>query len=72
LIKESNDQGDEIGRIFAVWAIVYFGQFFFNRTISAKFWTIFLYSFCPKLGWATIWVSFSQTHLVTLAATNLL
>jgi hypothetical protein len=26
------DQGDHIGRIFAYWAFVYFGQFFYYRT----------------------------------------
>jgi hypothetical protein len=28
-ISNMYDQGDQIGRIFAHWAIVYFGQFFF-------------------------------------------
>jgi hypothetical protein len=31
-------QGDQIGQIFAYWAIVYFGQFFENDIISPNFW----------------------------------
>jgi hypothetical protein len=31
-------QGDEIGRIFAYWAIVYFDQFFENFKSSPNFW----------------------------------
>jgi hypothetical protein len=30
-------QGDRIGRIFAHWAIVFFGQFFVNYIISPHF-----------------------------------
>jgi hypothetical protein len=35
-------QGDQIGRIFAQWAIVYFGQWFEIYIISANFWATFL------------------------------
>jgi hypothetical protein len=31
------EQGDQIGRIFAQWAIVYFGQFFENHKSSPNF-----------------------------------
>jgi hypothetical protein len=35
-------QGDQIGRIFAFWAIVFSGQFFENKRSSPKLWaTIF-------------------------------
>jgi hypothetical protein len=33
-------QGDQIGRIFAEWAIVFFGQFFENYGSAPKFWAI--------------------------------
>jgi hypothetical protein len=32
-----SDRGDQIGRIFANWAILYFGQFFENHTSSPYF-----------------------------------
>jgi hypothetical protein len=37
----STVQCDQIGRSFAFWAIVYFGQFLYNRS-SPNFWTNFL------------------------------
>jgi hypothetical protein len=33
-------QGDQIGRIYAYWAIVYFGQFLFENRRSPKFCSI--------------------------------
>jgi hypothetical protein len=36
----STVQCDHIGRFFASWAIVYFGQFFYYRS-SPNFWTVF-------------------------------
>jgi hypothetical protein len=52
-------QGDRIGRIFAHCVIVNFVQFFENYRSGP----IFGYFFrC----WATFWVIYSQTHLVTL------
>jgi hypothetical protein len=40
--KEDVEQGDQIGRIFALWAIVFFGQFFENFISSPNFWvTVF-------------------------------
>jgi hypothetical protein len=35
--RVENGQGDQIGQIFAKWAIVYFGQFFFNYEGSRHF-----------------------------------
>jgi hypothetical protein len=29
-----------------------------------------MYSFWPKMGWATFWAIFLQTHLVTLVGTH--
>jgi hypothetical protein len=37
----SSLQGDQIGRIFAPWVIVYFGQFFENYRSSPHFWSTF-------------------------------
>jgi hypothetical protein len=34
-------QGDQIGRIFAIWALVYFGQFFLNYQSNQYFWLLF-------------------------------
>jgi hypothetical protein len=67
-------RGDQIGRIFALWALVYFGQFFKlqkNPKLSATFFLsiyalhMYLYFYFAKTGRATFWVIFSQTHLVT-------
>jgi hypothetical protein len=35
------DQGDQIGRIFAYWAIVSFGRFKENFRSNPNFWAIF-------------------------------
>jgi hypothetical protein len=70
-LVEGGSQGDQIGRIFAQWAIVYIGQFLKNYRSSAKFWASFFLSidyvfiFTKKMGWAASWAKFSQTHLVT-------
>jgi hypothetical protein len=37
-------QGDQIGRIFALWAIVCFGQFLKNNSNSPQFWATFFQS----------------------------
>jgi hypothetical protein len=34
-------QGDQIGRIFAQWAIIYYGQFLENYRCSPHFWVTF-------------------------------
>jgi hypothetical protein len=36
-IRNAKEQGDQIGRIFANWAIVYFGQLYENFRISPHF-----------------------------------
>jgi hypothetical protein len=36
------NQGDQIGRVFAHWVIVYFGQWFGIDKSSARFWATFL------------------------------
>jgi hypothetical protein len=76
MITISCDQGDQIGRIFAQSAIVYFGQFFKNYTSSPNVWgTLFqridyvLILTINGLGY--ILGDFLQTHLVTLLATKL-
>jgi hypothetical protein len=64
-------QGDQIGRIFASSAIVYFGQSFENCPSSAHLGFLFprlklCNDFDKKKHWATFWAILSQTHLVTL------
>jgi hypothetical protein len=65
-------QGDQIGRIFANWVIVYFGRFF-NCTSSPHFWATYVVlpwlklcvNFVKKwLGLGRFYPIFSQTHLV--------
>jgi hypothetical protein len=57
----SNDQGDQIERIFAYlpWPIVYsFGLLFLHgEELLIKF---------EKIGLATLWMSLIQTQMVTL------
>jgi hypothetical protein len=66
------NQGDQIGRIFAQRAIGYYGQFFSeNYRSGPHFLSTFSKSndyvlILTKMGWATFWAIFSQTHLVTL------
>jgi hypothetical protein len=59
---------DQKGRIFAYWAVIYFGKYFENCESSSQIWTTFFHSasyvlILPKKGWATF---FPQTLLVTL------
>jgi hypothetical protein len=65
-------KGDQIGRIYAQWAIVYFGQCFENYWSGANFWATLFHGtsyvlIMTKNGWATFWATFSQTRLVTLS-----
>jgi hypothetical protein len=65
----SQIQGDQIGRIFAYWAIHFFGQFFEDwNSRPKKFpWSKLCINFVKKyVGWATVWATSSQSHLVTL------
>jgi hypothetical protein len=67
-------QGDRIVRIFAYWAIDYFGQFFENYRISTHTLKTFstvkvMHSFWSKMSMGYILGVFSQTHLVTLLST---
>jgi hypothetical protein len=66
------NQGDQIGRIFAYWTIVYFGQLL-KMTEVSLFLGLLLNSgkrhvalILTKMGLAALWAIFSQTHLVTL------
>jgi hypothetical protein len=64
------NQGDQIGRIFAFWAIIWlqntlsyrsrpmFGGTFFHGKINV--------SVLTKIGWATFWAICTQTNPVTL------
>jgi hypothetical protein len=42
-------QGDQIGRIFAYWAIAFFGRFFEIYSSSANSWPIYIFH---KIGYA--------------------
>jgi hypothetical protein len=64
-------QGDQIGRVLAYWAVVYFGCFLFTVVVAQIHGLLFSQCFSSaliltKTGWATFWATFSQTHLVTL------
>jgi hypothetical protein len=70
-ITFGQNQGDQIGRIFAYWSIIYFGLYFETYRCNANFWTTFFYGtsyvlILTNIVWATFWATFSQTHLVTL------
>jgi hypothetical protein len=61
-------QGDQIGRIFAQWGIVYFGQFLENYII---FWILFFYGKSFDKKWVGIHFGRLKTpHLVTLLTTG--
>jgi hypothetical protein len=64
-------QGDQIGRIFAQGAIVFFGQFLQEQKSGPNFRAAFLYhkscvSILQKMGLGYILGVFSQTRLVAL------
>jgi hypothetical protein len=65
-------QGDRIGRIFASWVIVFFGQFFLEISEVAQLLELLFPRqkitsiLSKKLGWAAPWAIFAQTLLVTL------
>jgi hypothetical protein len=63
----SDAQGEQIGRIFAHWVIIYFLHFFRITDTAIIFWLLWLcFNFDKETGWATLWAIFSQTRLVTL------
>jgi hypothetical protein len=70
-----SNQGEQIGRIFAHWAVVYFGQFLKSCRNSSNFGATFsmvqvVCQFCEKMDWAIFWATSSQPHLVTLKVTH--
>jgi hypothetical protein len=57
------DQGDQIGRIFAYWAILFFGQFFLTTEEAQFFGKLFslvknIVLFLTKTAQATFWAMF--------------
>jgi hypothetical protein len=65
------EQGDQIGRIFTHWLIVYFGQVLLTANVAHTFGlpTYFYSYICinfGKNGFGCILDVFSRTHLVTL------
>jgi hypothetical protein len=68
-----SEQGDQIGRIFAQWTIVYFGQFFDNYKSGQHFYASFFLSIdyvliLTKKRVGLHFARFLQAHLVTLVA----
>jgi hypothetical protein len=53
------EQGDQIGRIFAYWAIIFFGIFLRKFLAYVRFPKVsVLYLFRQKTGWATFRATF--------------
>jgi hypothetical protein len=71
LERELRKQGDQIGRIFAHWAIVFFKQFLKMIEVAQNFGLHFhikgFTSILIKSGLGFILGDFSQIHLVTLS-----
>jgi hypothetical protein len=70
--NECLNQGDQIVRIFAHWAIVYFGQFLENYRGNTNFWSPIFYGksyalILTKMGRAIFWAMFSQAQPVLKA-----
>jgi hypothetical protein len=61
--KPCQKQGDQIGRIFACWAIVYLGQVFENYKSSPNSWAFFVhgtnYAYIFKRFWVTFFTNSS-------------
>jgi hypothetical protein len=53
-------QGDQIGRFFACWGIVYFGNFFQANFLGNFFPRLKNLVCLTKIGWATFWAIFHQ------------
>jgi hypothetical protein len=61
-----NDQGDQIGRIFALLGDNLLWPFFENYKRWPNFLLRFSTGIWTKMGWASLWAIFSLTHLVTM------
>jgi hypothetical protein len=70
--KNYAQQGDQIGRSFAIWAIVYFGQYLKNSLTVPVFelctfsQTKLCINSAEEMCWATFWAFFHKSRLVTL------
>jgi hypothetical protein len=70
----SGSPGDQIVRIFEQRATVYFGQLLESYRSVPDFFGYFIprlsscINFAKKMGWATFWAIFSQTHLAAVKA----
>jgi hypothetical protein len=76
-VATDEKQGDQIRRIFVIFAIGYLGSFL-NEINSPHFGETFNRGksyLCINLGkntaWATFWAIFSLSHLVTLPGSHL-
>jgi hypothetical protein len=65
--KDNGDQGDQIGRFFTIWAIVYFAQVFDNYGRVSRIFEVIYEMVKPlyvginldkRMGCATIWAIF--------------
>jgi hypothetical protein len=70
-INLGKGQGDQNGRFFATWVVVYFWHFFENYRRSANYWATFstvqdMYWFWQNMVGLHFERLFLQTHLVTL------
>jgi hypothetical protein len=78
--ERTEDQGDQIGQIFAFWGDCFLSAFLkiiYRR--SPNFWAAFSaqkscvrtnqFNFVKKPAWAILWAIFSQAHPVTLLKT---
>jgi hypothetical protein len=73
--ERSRNQGDQIGRFFAYWVVVYLGQFIEIFRCSPISWATIIQDtryvlILSKWVGLQIWAIFSQTHLITLPETN--
>jgi hypothetical protein len=68
----THNQGDQIGRIFANWAIVFFGIILKNSEIARISGLLVFHGkklfaiFDKKMAWVTFMIIFSHTHRFTL------
>jgi hypothetical protein len=61
-------QVDQIGRIFACWAIVYLGTFFENYKSSQKFWSSFISSKNNVISLTKSWLGYISVDFFTISS----
>jgi hypothetical protein len=73
-VSPDNLEGLILATFFNSFYNVGFGKLYENYRSSSNFWVtlcqgIIIYQFRQKKAWASSWVTFSQTHLITLVVT---